>query len=252
MGLSQWIYWAGPERILQGILTKLCFKSSSSTKYRNLYHLQDTGWGATLILSIVHSHDLSPGTCHLSLAFKEVNSFFFLFLLSVRCYRLASKQWQGAVPPQLSHTHHCVQILKISILGTSQFFLSLSFAAPTSPCFVLQSYSHWLQWEEWMYRSVQIFTCAVTSSITEILKKVAQRYFKCKTFSYINLRQNIPFKCINYPWVEELDMMHYILSYVFLEYFSHLFMTRILFRNTVITEGWIVFWLQHHSTIYPT
>lgn len=46
-------------------------------------------------------------------------------------------------------------------------------------------------------------------------------------------------------------MMHYILSYVFLQYFSHLFMTRILFSNTVITEGWFVFWLQDYSTIYP-
>lgn len=111
---------------------------------------------------------------------------------------------------------------------------------------------------KWMFRSVQIFTCAEsnvshhTSSITEILQKMAQRYFKCKTFSYIHLWHNIPLKCINYPWVEELDRMHYIFSYVFLEYFSCLFMTRILFRNTVITQGWIVFWLQHHSTIYPT
>lgn len=128
----------------------------------------------------------------------------------------------------------------------------------TSPYFVLQSHSHWLQWEQWMFRSAQIFTCAESnvshqaSSIREILQKMAQRYFKCKTFNYIHLWQNIPLKCINYPWVEELDMMHYILSYVFLEYFSHFFMTRILFRNTVITEGWFVFWLQHHSTIYLT
>lgn len=122
---------------------------------------------------------------------------------------------------------------------------------------MLQSYSHWLQWEQWMFRSVQIFTYAEsnvshdTSSITEILQKMAQRHFKCKTFSYIHLWQNVPFKCMNYPWVEELDMMHYILSYVFLQYFSHLFMTRILFSNTVITEDWFVFWLPDYSTIYP-
>lgn len=37
-------------------------------------------------------------------------------------------------------------------------------------------------------------------------KKMAKRYFRCKTFSYIHLWLNIPLKCINYPWTEEQEL----------------------------------------------